>query len=306
MNDHHALSTRKLVARQAGSLHLALWHDGTTPDEHGGYRQRYAYRIADATVPGAQPHDGRDIHSGVGAEVDTTAAMRALVTYLSAAADAYQHQMSNPLSAPENLDLFPAWATEAAYLNSDELTMLALELEHADEPDAGEATSMAPPIASPDQEDAHDEPAWPPARYYTVTSVRNEEGRAVVDLLQEHGVQAAIGHLSQRDLGSETLEAALFNQEYHAEVPHSPGTREATDGPYVLTYQPGLGTVHLLREFPAEAPGGWPDRYTGISDPTPLNRPAALKQTLPASRPTSPQALSARPAGHQPDTGLSL
>ncbi|MFJ3408210.1 hypothetical protein [Promicromonospora sp. NPDC090134] len=286
---------------------MALWHDGITPDEHGGYRQRYAYRIADATAPGALPHDGRDIHSGVGVEADTTAGMSALVAYLSAAADAYRYQMSNPLSAPENLDLFPAWVTEAAYLNSDELTMLADELEHPGgsssiEPPTAETSPVAPAVPEP----TDDGPAWPPGRYYTVIFVQDEEGHAVVDLLQEQGTQAAIDHLAQWDYGSETLEAALFNQDYHADVPHYPGTRQATDGPYVLTYQLGLGTVHLLREFPAEAPGGWPDRYTGLTDPTPLSRPAALKQTLPASRPTSPQALSPHPTGHQPDTGLSL
>lgn len=304
-NDAPSPSTRKLVARQAGSLSLALWHDGTSPDEHGGYRQRYAYRIADATVPGLVPHDGRDIHSGVGADVDTLTGMGTLVTFLSAAADAYRYQMSHPLSAPENLDLFPAWVTEAAYLNSDELTMLALDLEHPDKPGAVEPTTVeAPPMVPPDPTAANEGPAWPPGRFYTVVFVQDEEGHAVVDLLQEQGTQAAIDHLAQWDFGSETLEAGLFNKYYHAQVPHYTGTHEATDGPYVLTYQPGLGTVHLLREFPTEAPGGWPGRYTGLTGSTPVSRPAAPRQPPPASRSTRP--LPPRPAGHDPDHGLSL
>ncbi|MFE7503853.1 hypothetical protein [Promicromonospora sp. NPDC057488] len=301
-------STRMLVARHAGSLHLALWHDGATPDEHGGYRQRYGYRIADATVPGALPHDGRDIHSGVGADVDTTAGMTSLVAFLSAAAEAYRYQMSNPLSAPENLNLFPAWVTEAAYLNSDELTTLALELEHPDGLGPNEpATADPSPITSSDPEPIDERPAWPPGRYYSVVFLQDTEGHAVVDLLQEQGTQAAIDHLAQWDYGSETLEAALFNQDYHADVPRYSGTREASDGPYVLSFQPGLGTVHLLREFPAQAPDGWPNRYTGVSDPAPgaaVARTDVRQATAP--RTAARHVIHPEPPRTRPDDGLSL
>ncbi|GAA2234139.1 hypothetical protein GCM10010413_36680 [Promicromonospora sukumoe] len=308
MNNDTPPSARELVTRQAGSLSLALWHDGTTPDEDGGYRQRYAYRIADATVPGALPHDGRDIHSGVGADGDTTAGMTSLVTLLSAAAESYRHQMSNPLSAPESLNLFPAWVTEAAYLNSDELTMLALELEHPGGLGPNEsATAEAPPVTSAGPEPTGEAPAWPPGRYYTVIFLQDEEGHAVVDLLQDQGAQAAIDHLAQWDYGSETMEAALFNQDYHADVPHYSGTSEATDGPYVLSYQPGLGTVHLLRQFPAQAPDGWPNRYTGVIDPAP--GPAAAQAVAPratATRTAAGHAIDPEPARTRPDDGLSL
>lgn len=307
-NDAPSPSTRKLVTRQAGSLSLALWHDGTTPDEHGGYRQRYAYRIADATVPGLVPHDGRDIHSGVGATVDTLAGMGTLVTFLSAAADAYRYQMSNPLSAPENLDLFPAWVTEAAYLNSDELAMLGLELEHPNglavvEP----ATVEAPQVASRVQEAANDGPAWPPGRFYTVVFLQDEEGHAVVDLLDEHGVEAAIEHLAQWDYGDETLEAALFNRDYHAEVPTYQGTRDARSGSYVLSYHPGLGTVHLLREFPTERPAGWSDRYTGYRDPAANALAERPPQTAASERqPADRHAPHSEIPRTRPDDGLSL
>ncbi|MFI8528170.1 hypothetical protein ACIGB8_27170 [Promicromonospora sukumoe] len=308
MNDHHSSSARNLVTRQAGSLHLAVRHDGTTPDEHGGYRQRYAYRITDATNPAAQPHDGRDIYSGVGAEADTTGGMSDLVAYLSAAGDAYQHQMSHPLSAPENLNLFPAWVTEAAYLNSDELTALADELEHPDSPDSVEhSTVEAPPVTPGDQDTAQNWAAWPPGRYYSVVFLQDTEGHAVVDLLQEQGTQAAIDHLAQWDYGSETLEAALFNQDYYADVPHYPGTREATDGPYVLSYQPGLGTVQLLREFPAQAPDGWPNRYTGVNDQAPGT--AVARADAPRATPSGAaprHALDPEPPRTRPDDGLSL
>ncbi|MFI8526293.1 hypothetical protein ACIGB8_17675 [Promicromonospora sukumoe] len=301
-------STRMLAARQAGSLHLALWHDGRTPDEHGGFRQRYAYRIADATVPGALPHDGRDIHSGVGADVNTTAGMTSLVAFLSAAAEAYRHQMSRPLSAPENLNLFPAWVTEAAYLNSDELTMLALELKHPDNLGPNElVTAGAPPVDSAVPEPTDAGLAWPPGRYYSVVFLQDEEGHAVVDLLQEKGAQAAIDHLTQWDYGSETLEAALFNEDFHAEVPYYQGTREAKDGPYVLSYQPGLGTVHLLRQFPAQAPDGWPNRYIGVSDPAPGTAVAqADAPRATASGTAARPAIHREPPSERPEDGLSL
>ncbi|MDR7381247.1 hypothetical protein [Promicromonospora iranensis] len=306
MNNDTSPSTRRLVTRQAGSLSLALWHDGAAPDEHGGYRQLYAYRIADATVPGSVPHDGRDIHSGVGADVDVVTGMGTLVTFLSAAADAYRYQMSNPVSAPENLNLFPAWVVEAAYLNSDELAMLALELEHPNGPAVVEpATVEAPPIASPVQEVADDGPAWPPGRYYTVVFLQDEEGHAVVDLLDEHGVEAAIEHLAQWDFGSETLEAALFNEDYHAEVPTYQGTREARSDSYVLSYQPGLGTVHLLRELPTESPAGWPDRYTGFRNPA-ANALAERPPQTAASERAGRHAPHSEPPQTRPDDGLSL
>jgi hypothetical protein len=308
MNNDTSPGTRGLVARQAGSLSLALWHDGTTPDEHSGYRQRYAYRIVDAAVPGAVSHDVRDIHSGVGADVDTTAEMGTLVSLLSAAAEAYAYALHHPGSAPENLGLFPRWVTEAAYTNSDELAMLAFELEHPNEREAVEAVTalVAPPVAAPDQEPFLGGQPWPPGRYYSVVFVQDEEGHAVVDLLDEHGLEAAIEHLALWDYGSETLEAALFNEYYHAEVPHYPGTRETTSGPYVLSYHPGLGTVHLLREFPTQAPDGWPDRYTGVrrtAGKTPTKQPnQATYERGPAGR----QAARPESPRRELDDGLSL
>lgn len=307
-NDTPSPSTRKLVTRQAGSLSLALWHDGTTPDEHGGYRQRYAYHIADTTVPGLVPHDGRDIHSGVGADVDTLKEMWTLVQLLFAAGEVYRYQMSNPASALDNLDVFPAWVVEAAYLNSDRLAMLGLELEHPNGPIVVEpATVEAPPIASPVQEAADDGQAWPPGRFYTVVFLQDEEGHAVVDLLDEHGVEAAIEHLAQWDYGDETLDAALFNRDYHAEVPAYQGTRDARSGSYVLSYHPGLGTMHLLRELPTERPTGWPDRYTGYRDPAANNPAERPPQTAASERqPADRHAPHSEIPRTRPDDGLSL
>ncbi|WP_423464205.1 hypothetical protein ACO229_06525 [Promicromonospora sp. MS192] len=306
MNNDDTPSAREAVTAQAGSLALALWHDGTTTDEHGEVRQRYAYRIADSTAPGAVPHDGRDIESGAGAEVDTTAGLRALVAFLSAAGEGYRYQMGNPLSEPESLDLFPEWVTEAAYPNADELTMLSFELGSPHRPEAEPAAVEVAPIAPREPQHVQDGTRWPPGRYYTVVFFQDEQVHAVVDLLQGKGAQAAIDHLAQRDLGAKTLDAALFNQDYHAEAPHYPGTREATGGPYVLTCHPGLGTVQLLREFPTQAPDGWPDRYTGITSSCAGPRPESPNQPPPAPRSTGPLEPPLRPTGQEPDRGPSL
>ena len=300
MDNNTSPNTRTILARQAGSLSLALWHDGSEPDELGGYRQRYAYRIASTAGPGVPPVDGRDIHSGVGETVDTTRSMATLVNFLSAAGEAYRYDMDHP-GGSENLDLLPDWVPEAAHLNSDELAMLAMELEEpAATPDTANQTAV-----SETQDLAGDGPAWPPGRYYTVVFLQDNEGHAVVDLLEEKGASAVFEHLAQWDFGSETLDAALFNTEVYSEAPVYQGTRVAEDGPYVLTYNPDLGDVHLLREFPTdmERPAWWPDRYTGITSRAGSARPATPGEPAPVSRRPD---LPARPELSRFDDGMSL
>jgi hypothetical protein len=306
MDNDTSPSTRTILARQAGSLSLAVWHDGSEPDELGGYRQRYAYRIASTAGPGIPPVDGRDIRSGVGDAIDTIRSMGTLVNFLSAAGEAYRYDMDHP-GGSENRDLFPGWVPEAAYLNSDELAMLAMELEELEEleepaptPDTANQTAV-----SETQDLAGDGPAWPPGRYYTVVFLQDNEGHAVVDLLEEKGADDVIEHLAQWDFGSETLDAALFNTEVYSEVPVYQATRVAENGPYVLTYNPGLGDVHLLRAFPTdmECPAWWPERYTGITSPTGSARPATPTEPAPVSRrPTLP----ARPEPSRFDDGMAL
>ncbi|PUB20873.1 hypothetical protein C8K30_11584 [Promicromonospora sp. AC04] len=312
MDNNTSPSTRAMVARQAGSLSLALWHDGAEPDALGGYRHRYAYRIASTAGPGIPPVDGRDIHSGVGDDVDTTRSMGTLVSLLSAAGEAYRYDMDHP-GGSENLGLFPGWVPEAAYLNSDELTMLAIELENPSAPEepgtttpATDRTAAAPTVPTAQEHTAGDEPAWPPGRYYSVVFLQDEEGHAVVDLLEQKGTDAVIKHLTQRDFGSDTLDAALFNTEVYSEVPVYPGTRVVESGPYVLTYHPGLGSVHLLRELPAslERPASWPERYTGI--PTSQGTPTAPTSTAEADRSMPQRSAPSARATASFDDGVSL
>lgn len=307
MDNNTSPSTRAMVTRQAGALSLALWHDGAEPDELGGFRHRYAYRIADTQRPGIPPHDGRDIYSGVGDDVDTTRSMGTLVTLLSASGEAYRYEMDHPGDS-ENRDLFPGWVPEAAYMNSDQLTMLAIDLENPsdlEEPGATPSAADVTPAVRAAQEHDGDEPAWPPGRYYSVVFLQDEEGHAVVERLEQEGADAVIEHLARWDFGSETLDAALFNMEVYPEVPVFQGTRVAENSRYVLTYDPDMGDVRLLREQPAdlERRASWPERYTGI--PTSPSTPTTPAPTVADQSALRPPAPLARPAASF-DDGLSL
>jgi len=55
-------------------------------------------------------------------------ALASYLSFLSASAEAYSYQMSTGRSS-ENIDLFPPHVTEWAYQNSDELSILSIELE---------------------------------------------------------------------------------------------------------------------------------------------------------------------------------
>lgn len=111
----------------AGSLHLSVRYISDSPDEGGGIRRCYRYQIDDTDSPDG-PVIGTDLYSGVGAPVDARAALATLVSFVSAAGDAYGHTMHGGQS--ENQHLFRRGVAEAAYLNSDELQVLAMDLEH--------------------------------------------------------------------------------------------------------------------------------------------------------------------------------
>jgi hypothetical protein len=59
---------------------------------------------------------------------DARAMLGSLLTFLSAAAEAYSYTMRTGREA-ENSELFPAWVCEWAHGCADELSMAAMELE---------------------------------------------------------------------------------------------------------------------------------------------------------------------------------
>lgn len=100
----------------AGELTLVVWRTGITRER----RTRYGYRI----IERRWEHVGDDLETGVGFDHGETYMVGALAGFLGAAAESYPDG--------EHADLFPPHVVEAAHQNSDELSMLALELEVAD------------------------------------------------------------------------------------------------------------------------------------------------------------------------------
>jgi len=112
----------------AGSLRVE-----STGEWNKDNRESFAYVIFDAQ--GEVLHEGKDLMSGVGGEEDVDKMMASLLDFLSASAEA-----SGPDS--DNWDLFPAVVRDWAKANSDELSILAVEMEEGRVTDA-EAYSLA-------------------------------------------------------------------------------------------------------------------------------------------------------------------
>lgn len=109
-----------------GSI-VQVWHIGNEwQSDDMAYRQRYGYVIvsaSDATSHGWR-YDGNDIRSGCGAGIDVMDAAQTLVLFLGASAEAYRYG-----SDSENYDLFPAHVMEWAYMNSDDIAVLSLDVD---------------------------------------------------------------------------------------------------------------------------------------------------------------------------------
>ncbi|WP_454852169.1 hypothetical protein [Promicromonospora soli] len=256
------------LTRSCGSLTITVRYDGVEDVHQIGRRPRWSYQLDDASDAAREPVHGADLYLSPVAPNDAFEALRLLLSLLTAAGEAYDHAMRSPGSESENLSLFPAWVPEAASLNSDELTMLALELEPPeDEPDPELAYALQ------HETDTLEEAPWPPARWWDVVFLQGDEGHEVVDLIEEQGVDAAIEHLAQWDYAEETRNTALFHGHIYTDLPTNGGDHTASSGPYTLVWHPGLGHVNLLRDFtPAdEKPAWWPDRTARLSPVVPAN-----------------------------------
>ncbi len=124
-----------------GSLLISIWYEG---DEvvQGAVRRRYDYRVADLDAVGVEPFRAQDLLSAVGAEVDVLEAMRSLISFLSAAGEAYEHGLRHPELMTENRFLFPEWLAEAAYREADGMALL--DIQDGD-PGVERADAILPP-----------------------------------------------------------------------------------------------------------------------------------------------------------------
>lgn len=244
------------TTRVVGTLRLSAWHLSDVADETGGFRRQYGY-LVEFTDSGAV-HEGDDLRSGVGAPVDAEAAVRTLASFLSAAGESYRYVLEHPDSEPENLDLFPLWVAEAAFLNADELATFDLDDEEA-------AASMGGPAG--------------PAKFIGVVFQQGDDAAEALEILYGHGWHAAIEHLAQWDFGRETDDAAKASGHVYDEVPIGEQDTVCVSGDYVMTYNQALGYVGLVRKTdlsqsssalpPVDASGPVARRGTSPSAATP-------------------------------------
>lgn len=94
----------------------------------------------------------------------------------------------------------------------------------------------------------------PSRRWVNVVFLQGSEADEVLDLIDVEGVQAGIAHLAQWDFGDETTGAAFMNGEAYHELPAGQWDRSFEADGYVLTYNPQMGYVGLVREHPDTTP----------------------------------------------------
>lgn len=83
-------------------------------------------------LPDGSEHEITDLRSGCGGG-DIQRGMGDLLAFLGAAAESYGYRMRTGRQG-ENEHLFPAKVTEWAYQNSDEISMLQMEIEESEKP----------------------------------------------------------------------------------------------------------------------------------------------------------------------------
>lgn len=121
LNPPFKISSRLLPALEVGGATIQLeicggTHDGST---------RYRWTI---DLPDGSEHSGTDLKSGCGGG-DLQSGFESLLNFLGAAAESWRYRGTEG----ENSDLFPQPVVEWAAQNSDELSMLACEIEETKE-----------------------------------------------------------------------------------------------------------------------------------------------------------------------------
>lgn len=113
------ITPRLMAGVQIGSDFVSIEYGAITSSG----RMSYRYYL---DVDGKE-YTGTDLKSGVG-NWSIQDGLESLLSFLSAAAESY-HYNGNSMKEDSNTDLFPEWVCQWAYQHSDEIDMLALELQ---------------------------------------------------------------------------------------------------------------------------------------------------------------------------------
>lgn len=105
--------------------------------------------------------------------------------------------------------------------------------------------------------------------WVSVVFLQGDDADEVLDLINTHGTQAAVEHLSGWDYGEETTSAAIANHATYETIPAGTLDKMAEHGIYTLTYNPFMGHVSLLRHPEA-----------GEEPATPAPEPAPRRQAV--------------------------
>lgn len=84
-------------------------------------------------------------------------------------------------------------------------------------------------------------------RWISVCFLQGEEAGEVLQMIDDAGVDAALGHLKNWDYGDETTQAALENGYVYDLPPTGPLEQEVRSGNYDMTFSHSFGHVGLYR-----------------------------------------------------------
>lgn len=135
-------------------------------------------------------------------------------------------------------------------------------------------------------------------RWVNVVFLQGSEADEVLDLIDVEGVQAGIAHLAQWDFGDETTGAAFVNGEVYDQLPGGQWDRSFEADGYVLTYNPQMGYVGLVRDTTPtpdeEEVVAARDAFSGVTSESPRRAAAGTDWFAP---PTSGAAATSSSVG---------
>lgn len=119
------ITPRLLPGVKIGEGWVSIEYDGWTNDG----RRQYQYHV---DIPGYS-HSNNALSSGIVLNASLQSGLESLLTFLGAFAESVQYSERTGRES-ENGDMFPSELREWATENSDEFTMIQLELEESETP----------------------------------------------------------------------------------------------------------------------------------------------------------------------------